>query len=59
MACMAQQNLWPYSDFVADSILAKSVSKSCGTPMVMPYVATCAAFSVQLQELHIDADFLA
>ena len=30
--------------FVTDLMLAKSVSTSCGTPMVMPYVAICAAF---------------
>jgi hypothetical protein len=44
MVCMAERNSWPYLDFVAVSMLAKSVSTSYGTPMLMPYVAVCAAF---------------
>ena len=41
---MAEQNLHPYSDLVAVSMLANSVSVSYGIPMTMPYVAICAAF---------------
>jgi hypothetical protein len=41
---MAKQNLWPYLDFIAVLMLAKSVSTSCGTPMVMPFVAIHAVF---------------
>ncbi len=32
------------ANFVAVLMLAKSVSTSCGTLMVMPYMAICAAF---------------
>jgi len=52
---MAEQNLWPYSDFVPDLMLANSMSTSCGTPMVMLYCHSCI---IGLQERHVDADFL-
>ena len=41
---MADRNLWPDMDFISVLMLAKSMSMSCGMPMVMPYVAICAAF---------------